>query len=49
MGFEYSDIEIVIEDEHLDSIRMTLTMRDTVITLEYNFFDWDTTVIVGLD
>ena len=47
-GFTISNVVIIIENDNVTSISMTCTMGVSVLTLEYNFFDYGTTVIEGL-
>lgn len=47
-GFTVSDVVIIIENDTVTSISMALSMGNTLLTLEYRFFDFGTTVIEGL-
>ncbi len=47
-GFTISNVVIIIEDDCLKSISMSMTMGNTLLTLEYHFFDWGTTTIQEL-
>lgn len=44
-GFTVSNVIIAIEQDHLKSISMNMKYGDTLLTLEYEFFDWGTTAI----